>query len=158
MSQQIIDDPKLSKTQRRLTEKSLIVVGSGLVLYFFLMITLVVWYFAGVYVVDTVFSWKHVEATVDILLRLLLVALIAALVFVGWGEYNFQTYAHLTRRKTPQPVSIREMAELFDMNEEVIQMAQESKFMVFHVEDDKHLICDSDRGCMLIRKFEDRPY
>lgn len=153
MPQQIIDDPKRIKPQRNLTEKSLIVAGTGLVLYFFLTITLVVWYFAGIYFVDTVFSWEHLEATVDILLKLLLVALIAALVFVGWGEYNFRSYAHLDRRKTPENVSVTEMAELFDMNEEVVLMAQKSKFMVFHVEDDKHLICDSDQGCMLIRKF-----
>lgn len=153
MSQHIIDDPKRIKPQRGIAERSLIIAGSGLILYFFLMVTLVAWSFAGIYFVDTVLSWEHVEATVDILLRLLVVALMSAIVFVGWGEYNFRTYAHLSRRKTPEVVSITEMAELFDMNEEVIALAQASKFMAFHVEDDKHLICDSDQGCMLIRKF-----
>lgn len=157
MSRQIIDDPKRIQTERKLTEKGLIVAGTGLLLYFFLMITLVVWYFAGVYFIDTVFSWRHVEATVDILLRLLVVAMFAALVFIGWGEYNFRAYAHLNRRKIPAAVSIREMAALFDVNEEVILMAQISKYMEFHVEDGKHIICDSDRGCLLIRKFEERP-
>ena len=49
MSRQIIDDPKRIQPERKLTEKGLIVAGTGLVLYFFLMLTLVVWYFAGVY-------------------------------------------------------------------------------------------------------------
>jgi len=155
MSQQIIDDPKRSKPQRKLTEKSLIVVGTGLIIYFFLMITLLVWYFAGVYVIDTVFSWRHMEATVDILLRLVLVALITAMIFLGWGEYNYRTYAHLNRRKKPAIVSIREMAELFDVNEEDVLMAQVSKYLFLHVDEEHHIICDSDQGCLKIRKFEE---
>ena len=85
----IIDDPGRSRPSRRVAEQALIVVGTGAVLYFFVMVTLMAWYFAGLYFVDVVFSWRNIEATVNILLRLFLVGLLAALAFLIWGEYNY---------------------------------------------------------------------
>ena len=151
----IIDEPGRSQTSHRVAEQALIVAGTGVVLYFFVMITLLAWYFAGLYFVDVVFSWRNLEATVTILLRLFLVAVLAALVFLIWGEYNYLSYAHLNRRRKPAPVSQQEVADFFDMPPETVAMAQASKFMSFHVEADNHILCDTKYGCMEVRKFED---
>ena len=151
----IIDEPGRSRPAHRVAEKALIVAGTGAVLYFFVMITLMAWYFAGLYFADVVFSWRNIEATVNILLQLLLVGLLAALVFLIWGEYNYLSYAHLDRRRKPVPVSQQEVADFFAMPPETVAMAQASKFMSFHVEADNHILCDTEHGCMGVRKFDD---
>lgn len=151
----IIDAPGRSRPAHRVAEQALIVVGTGAVLYFFVMVTLMAWYFAGLYFVDVVFSWRNIEATVTIVLRLVLVAVLAALAFLIWGEYNYLSYAHLDRRRKPDPVSHQEVADFFDMPPETVAMAQASKFMSFHVEADEHILCDTEHGCMEVRKFDD---
>ena len=70
MAQNIIDDPKRSSANRKIAERALIVAGTGAVLYFFVMVTLALWYFAGLYFIENIFSWSHVEATVRVLLQL----------------------------------------------------------------------------------------
>ena len=97
MAQNIIDDPKRSSANRKIAERALIVAGTGAVLYFFVMVTFALWYFAGLYFIENIFSWNHVEATVRVLLQLLVAALASAVVLLSWSEYNFRRYAHLNR-------------------------------------------------------------
>jgi len=151
---QVIDDPKLSTRGRSVAEKVITVAGSGALLYVFTMITFVAWYFAGVYAVDTIFSWHHVEDTFNILLKLIVVAIVSAMCFFGWSEYNFRTYAHRTRRTVPLPVSVSEIAKMFHISEESVRVAQSSKFMEFHILLGKHIICDNENGCVIVKEFE----
>ena len=85
----IIDKPHLLKIYRRVAESILIVVGTGMVAYVVLMATLAVWYFAGFYMVEKMFSWRHIEDTTNMLMQLSLVALISVMTLLTWSEYNF---------------------------------------------------------------------
>ena len=44
---------------------------------------------------------------------------------------------------------------LWQETPETVAMAQASKFMSFHVEADDHVLCDTEHGCMEVRKFDD---
>ncbi len=151
---QVIDDPKLSTRGRSVAEKVITVTGSGALLYVFTPITFVAWYFAGVYALDTIFSWRHAEDTFNILLKLIVVASVSAVCFLGWSEYNFRSYAYRTRRTFPLPVSVGEIAKTFHISEASVLVAQNSKFMEFHVLLGKHIICDNEQGCVIVKEFE----
>ena len=155
MAQNIIDDPKRSSANRKIAERALIVAGTGAVLYFFVMVTLALWYFAGLYFIENIFSWNHVEATVRVLLQLLVAALASAVVLLSWSEYNFRRYAPLNRRREPDPVSPEEVAAYYGLPVEYVFTARESKFMSFHVEEDTHFMCDTEYSCFEVRKFEE---
>lgn len=157
MAPEIIDDPRLMKTTRNVSDKAITVVGTGAVLYFLMMITLVVWYFAGLYFVDSVFSWRHVEDTFDILLKLIVVALVTTLVMLLWAEYNYRTFAHLNRRSEPLPVTESELASFFKTPAEFVTAAHQSKFLRLHTEGGNNFLCDVDMGCFEVRKIEGDP-
>ena len=154
MDPKIIDDPKRSSANRKITEKALIVVGTGAVLYFSVMITLAIWYFAGLYFIENIFSWSHLEATVRVLLQLLVTAMASAVILLSWSEYNYRRYAHLNRRREPDPVTPDEVAAYFRLPVEYVYAARESKYMSFHVEEDVHFMCDTEFSCVEVRKFE----
>ena len=157
MAPQIIDDPKLNKPLHNTADRAISVVGTGAVLYFLAMITLVVWYFAGLYFVDSVFSWRHVEDTFDIILKLILVALFSIALMLGWAEYNFRTYAHLNRRKVPVPVTDKEMAMFFKAPIEFVAASKTSKFLRLHTDEGNHFLCQVDLGSFEVRKIEGDP-
>jgi len=155
MELNIIDDPKRSSSQRKIAEKTLIVVGTGAVLYFSVMVTLALWYFAGLYFIENIFSWSHIEATVRVMLQLLVAAIASAVILLCWSEYNFRRYAHLNRRREPDPVSPEEVAAYFGLPVEYSIAARDSKFMSFHIEEDVHFMCDTEYSCLEVRKFEE---
>ena len=157
MSPQIIDDPKLNKPAHNAADKAITVVGTSAVLYFLVMITLVVWYFAGLYFVDSVFSWRHVEDTFDIMLKLVLVALASILLMLAWAEYNFRTYAHRNRRRKPDPVTDDEMAAFFKAPAEFVTASKNSKYLRLHTDEGSNFLCQVDMGSFEVRRIEGDP-
>lgn len=152
---QIIDKAHLVKIYRKAAESAISVIGSGIVAYVVFLMTLVVWYFAGYYMVDTMFSWRHIEDTINMLMQLSLVALVSLMVFLSWGEYNFRNFAHRTQRTTPKYVEIAEVTAFFDTTAEELLAAQESKWMLFHIAEGKHVMCDLDNNrCISMIRFE----
>lgn len=157
MPPEIIDDPKLNKSAHNIADKAITVVGTGAVLYFLTLITLVLWYFAGLYFVDSVFSWRHVEDTFSIILMLVIIALFSTMLMLGWAEYNFRMYAHRNRRQMPLPVTVDEVADFFRVPSEFASIAADSKFLRLHTDEGSHFLCQADVGCFEVRKIDGDP-
>ena len=149
----VIDKPHLLKFYRRVAESVFTIVGTGIVAYVVFLATLAIWYFAGFYMVEKMFSWRHIEDTTNMLMQLSFVALVSVMVFLFWGEYNFRMFANRERRNDPPPVLTPHIAKLFDTTEEAVLAAQESKFMLFHVSEGNHVLCDLDNQCINLRSF-----
>ena len=109
----LIDYPEGMAPGRKAADQTITVLSTGAMLYFLAAITLGIWYFAGFYFVDSVFSWRQFEATTALLLQLLLVALVSLLLFLSWAEYNFRMYAHRNRRRAAPAVRAAEVAAFF---------------------------------------------
>ena len=122
-----------------------------------MLITLGIWYFVGGYFAESVFSWRHLEASVTILLQLAGVALGSLLLLLAWSEYNFRLYAHRTRRQATPPVKQEEVAEFFGVAAADVIRAQSAKSMVFRTTEGMYSICEIDGRCIKLRRVETDP-
>ena len=151
---QSADRIKIPAGRRPAAENVLIIVRTGVLPWILTLLTVAVWFAAGTYVVETVVSWRHVEDTVNTLLKLVLVALASSLFFLAWGEYNFRKVAHFIRPSVFVPTSADEIAHVFQTTEAAVMTAQKSKFMEFCITDGKHVMCDNENRSCFVTKFE----
>lgn len=150
----IIDEPQLSSPRQKAADRFISALGATIVAYFFFLLTLGAWYFAGLYFIDQIFSWKHIEQTVSILIWLIITALFAYLCMWAWAEYNFRAFAHLTRRTFPPPTTVEEVAELYGTTPDYVLFAQRSKVTNLQSADRESLMCDADGFVFRVRKVQ----
>jgi poly-beta-1,6-N-acetyl-D-glucosamine biosynthesis protein PgaD len=153
----LIDHPDGLEPGRQVADKVISAVSTGALLYFLVLITLGIWYFAGGYFAESVFSWRHLEASVTILLQLAGVALGSLLLLLAWSEYNFRMYANRTRRRATPPVKQAEVAEFFGVAAADVSLAQTAKSMVFRTAEGMYSICELDGRCVKLRRVETDP-
>jgi len=153
-SQPIIDEPRLYSPQRKAVDHFISVAGATIVAYFFFLLTLAAWYFAGLYFIDQIFSWRHIEETVSIFLWLIITALFAYLCMWAWAEYNYRSFAHLTRRTFPPPTTVEEVAELYGTTPDYVLFARRSKVTNLQSADRESLMCDADGFVFRVRKVQ----
>ena len=150
----LIDYPEGMAPGRKAADQTITVLSTGAMLYFLAAITLGIWYFAGFYFVDSVFSWRQFEATTALLLQLLLVALVSLLLFLSWAEYNFRMYAHRNRRRAAPAVRAAEVAAFFGVATADVMLAQQAKSMVFQSTEGMYSICELGGHCVKLRRVE----
>ena len=150
----LIDYPDGMAPQRKMADQAITVLSTGVMLYFLAAITLGVWYFAGFYFVDSVFSWRQFEATAALFLQLLSVALGSLLLFLAWAEYNFRMYAHRNRRRAAPTVSAAEVAAYFGIATDDVVLAQQAQSMVFQRAEGMYSICEIGGHCVKLRRVE----
>ena len=150
----LIDYPDGMAPQRKMADQAITVLSTGVMLYFLAAITLGVWYFAGFYFVDSVFSWRQFEATAALFLQLLSVALGSLLLFLAWAEYNFRMYAHRNRRRAAPTVSAAEVAAYFGIATADVVLAQQAQSMVFQRAEGMYSICEIGGHCVKLRRVE----
>ena len=150
----LIDYPEGMAPGRKAADQTITVLSTGAMLYFLAAITLGIWYFAGFYFVDSVFSWRQFEATTALLLQLLLVALVSLLLFLSWAEYNFRMYAHRNRRRPAPAVSAAEVAAFFGVAADDVMLAQQAQSMVLQTAEGMYSICELAGHCVKLRRVE----
>lgn len=150
----LIDYPDGMAPQRKMADQTITVLSTGAMLYFLAAITLGLWYFAGFYFVDSVFSWRQFEATAALFLQLFSVALGSLLLFLAWAEYNFRMYAHRNRRRAAPAVSAAEVAAFFGVAADDVMLAQQAQSMVFQTAEGMYSICELAGHCVKLRRVE----
>ena len=150
----LIDYPEGMASGRKMADHTITVLSTGAMLYFLAAITLGVWYFAGFYFVDSVFSWRQFEATAALFLQLFSVALGSLLLFLAWAEYNFRLYAHRNRRRAAPAVSAAEVAAFFGVATDDAILAQQAQSMVFQTAEGMYSICELGGHCVKLRRVE----
>ena len=150
----LIDYPEGMASGRKMADHTITVLSTGAMLYFLAAITLGLWYFAGFYFVDSVFSWRQFEATAALFLQLFSVALGSLLLFLAWAEYNFRMYAHRNRRRPAPAVSAAEVAAFFGVAADDVMLAQQAQSMVLQTAEGMYSICELAGHCVKLRRVE----
>ena len=93
------------------------------------LLSAVLWFFGVVYLRRYLWVPGEALATWHVILVTLIVATLNILGMGLWGTYNRRRYGSLRRRRMPPPLTVEEMARLFDKPENVVKQLHTARWM-----------------------------
>ena len=133
----IIDDAQLVKTDQKIAEKTVVGLGLALLSFFLVLLTVIIWFFAGRYFYNHLLVPAYVgdlDTTIEMIVFLVLVSVVVFLVLFLWAQYNRRVFGRLTRRRFPQPVTADELAEKFHFPVDQVAFLQSLQCATLHME------------------------
>lgn len=93
-----------------------------------IIISLIVWIFSLSNFYGKLFMINKIQNTIRVMLITVLISIIIFIVIFAWGKYNYNRYAHLTRRQFPKDTTQDEVAEYFNLPiNEILKMQNDKR-------------------------------
>ena len=90
--------------------------------------SLIVWAFSLSNFYEKLFIINNIQDTIRVMLITVLISVIIFIVIFAWGKYNYNRYAHLTRRQFPKDTTKDEVAEYFNLPiNEILKMQNDKR-------------------------------
>jgi poly-beta-1,6-N-acetyl-D-glucosamine biosynthesis protein PgaD len=97
--------------------------------FIYTALTLVLWYFNINYIYNELFFVQNIFDTLKIISLTITAAMIAFVIMLGWGRYNYRKFGHLDRRQFPKVVSSEDIAKYFDLPIQQVEEFQNDKWI-----------------------------
>ena len=140
----IIFLPQLEPRGQRTLEGTLKFVLTVLLLLILVVLTLVLWFGAAVYLPEQILADNYIKKSWGMLFTVGWVALGAFLLMLFWHQYNLRVFGKRTRRQFPPPVGPADVAKMLELPEETVIHAQNLSMGTLHVKDGKRILCAGD--------------
>lgn len=145
----VINEPKLTPIRQRIVEGTIIAAGSTVIGFFLILITLAIWYYAGSYFFRNLTVPSYVQdVTLQMLLRLAIVAIVAFLVMFAWAKYNQIVFGNKHRRAMPARITDEEMAQLYAMDAGQVPFVQEVQMATLDKVEGRLVFCSYEGSCI----------
>lgn len=90
--------------------------------------SLIVWAFSLSNFYEKLFIINNSQDTIRAMLITVLISIIIFITMFAWGKYNYNRYAHLTRRQFPKDTTQNEVAEYFNLPiNEILKMQNDKR-------------------------------
>ena len=127
----IVDIKRKRKVRSRVIEGAVTTVGWVYLLVASLQViaSLAMWYFNINHLSTELFSIDSMQDTVKVVSVTWIVVLIGFLIMYFWRSYNINRFGSLRRRSFPSEVTVKEMAEHFQLSPEAVEAFQSEKII-----------------------------
>lgn len=140
----VINQPQLKTPAQRAAEGTIVGIGLTILGLFIILLTLGVWYFAGRYFYEHLFVPLYFVATMNILSKLFLFALIAFILMFVWAQYNLYFFGRKQRRKSVPVIRAADIAPYYDIDERQVILAQSFKTSYIEVYENQLVLSNYD--------------
>lgn len=131
----LINQPELLPNAQRMMAKISMLIGSAAVGYFLKpLLTAILWIFGGKYGYSHLMGINYEGQTIEMLQKIIILAAFSVFVLISWAQYNKVVFGRLNRRKNPLPVSIEELAQLYNINNANVVESRQAKSVVLEVQ------------------------
>ncbi|MDF2547169.1 MAG: pgaD [Anaerosolibacter sp.] len=119
------------KRRIKVVEAIITLLGWIYILGFFIYtaLTLILWYFNLNYIYNELFYMQNIFDTLKIISVTITAAMVAFVIMLGWGRYNYQKFGHLDRRQFPKKVSSEDIAKYFNLSIQQVDELQSDKWI-----------------------------
>lgn len=112
-------------------ERLITISGWFLIVFYMIQIVLsiLLWKFNLSNFYSKLLIFPNVKSTITTFIITAGISILAFIVMLLWGRYNYKKYAYLNRRKFPKDVTSQEIASYFDLQVEAIEKMQNDRII-----------------------------
>lgn len=112
-------------------ERLITISGWFLIVFYMIQIVLsiLLWKFNLSNFYNKLLVFPNVKSTITTFIITAGISILAFIVMLLWGRYNYKRYAYLNRRKFPKDVTSQEIALHFNLPVEVIEKMQNDRII-----------------------------